>query len=199
MADYLIALYGHDKHIERQKKIIQDLPKVYKGMHDTPQFAELKFYNVRVWDYDREYFEDYFASRKERTGTQMEKWLKTKCSKTIGAMFGLCYKHGLSKLGFKPFTPTRTTKIKHKFSLATMRMFMLGRREDDYFNLLPTVLKPKSIYKNPKNIKWNMETAKQHAKEFNLTKPVQPATAEHMKKVNTKNAKKKIGKKRTRI
>lgn len=190
MVDYLLALYGNEGQLKRKKEVIRTLRKEYPDMEHNPVIAKLEVCVVRVSDYDRYFFEDY--ANKNLDGKPAN-WMKSK-----GGLLGWLSSipiYILSRcFGFKGY-PKQDRFPNKKYGLqpaSQVVSFMLGRHEDDYFNLIPHKVKPKGMFKHPNRFVWTWARAKGIAWLYGLIPPEDNPTPEEMKKLNEAQ-KKKLG------
>jgi hypothetical protein len=188
VVDYLTAFYGNEAQVERKKKFISELRKQYPGMRHNPVYAKLELGVWRVSDYDRYYFEDYAAKCMQQ---DLGNWLKSKAGAMVGRTVSHVLKLPPKLFGFKPFPLVK--RFDKDFGnlqpASSVASFILGRHEDDYFNLLPHKPKPKELVKHPERYTWDWVIAKGHAWLYGHVPPEDNPTEAEMKKVNEENAK----------
>jgi len=180
MVDYGLALYGNEGQIKRKKATIESLRKFYPKMRHNPVIAKLEFCVVRVSDYDRDYFEDYAS---KCLSNSPKSWVKSKGGVLV-QLLSLPLLILLKRFRFKPFKPVSKYKTKDMDSATQVVGLLLGRHEDDYFNLIPSLPKPKAMYKHPERFIWNWRVGMAHALLYGMRSPIPDATSEEMKKAN---------------
>lgn len=185
MVDYGVFLYGSEGQIERKKEEMRTLQKHYKDMRHSPQLARGELCIVRVCDYDRYYFEDYAA---KNLGKAFSSWLASKGG-TLGWLLSIPIRILCYCFGFKGY-PKRDRFPKKKYRqhpTTEVVSFMLGRHEDDYFNLIPHVRKPRGMIKHPNKFVWDWRRAKGIAWLYGLVEPIDNPSPKEMAKVNAEH------------